>query len=278
MQQGTAQGLRRRVLVIGAHPDDCELRAGGSAALWVQWGHEVRFVSATDGRLGHHRDWGPQLAARRWAEAEAAGRVLGVEYHVFEQPDGHIEANLPYRRAFVQMIRAFDPDLVLTHRPNDYHPDHRYTAELVQDAAYMVTVPGFEPEMPPLARNPVFGYFYDRFTRPAAFAPDVIMPIDEVLERVLEALHCHASQMYEWLPVSRGLDARSVPTEESERRAFLESWYKQRVDGLAERYREVLISQYGAERAARAEYVEPFEISEYGSPLDEGLRHDLFAC
>ena len=278
MQQGTSQGRRRRVLVIGAHPDDCELKAGGSAAQWVKWGHEVRFVSATDGQLGHHNAWGTDLAERRWAEAEAAGRALGVEYHVLEIPDGHIEANLLHRREFVYMIRAFEPDLVLTHRPNDYHPDHRQTAQLVQDAAYMVTVPGFEPEMPHLPRNPVFGHFHDRFTRPQPFRADVAMPIDRALPQLLEALHCHTSQMYEWLPVNRGLDSRNVPRDDAGRRSFLEAWYRQRVADLADTYRDLLIKQFGPEHAARISYIEPFEISEYGSRLDASLRHDLFAC
>ena len=144
--------------MIGAHPGDCELKAGGSAALWVKWGHEVRFVSATDGRLGHHSDWGANLAARRWDEADAAGSALGVEYHVLEIPDGHLEANLLNRREFVYMIRAFEPDLVLTHRPSDSHPDRRMTAQLVQDAVCMVTVPGFAPEMPHLPQKAVLGH------------------------------------------------------------------------------------------------------------------------
>lgn len=276
MEQTNAHGRRRRILVIGAHPDDCDLKAGGSAAMWVRQGHEVRFVSATDGRLGHHQQWGHELATRRWAEADAAGRALGVEYHVLDHPDGYFEANLQRRCEFVHMIRAFEPDLVLTHRPTDYHPDHRHTAQLVQDAAYIVTVPGFEPESPPLPRNPVFGYLYDRFTYPRPFTPHVAVPIDDVMPCVIEALHCHESQVYEWLPLTRGLRENDVPADDTARRSFLETWYKQRIENLAARYQDLLSEQFGQERAQRINFIEPFEISEYGSPLDEGLRHDLF--
>src|SRR4051794_16173182 len=126
-----------RLLIIGAHPDDADYAAGGTAALYRAQGHVVRMVSLTNGDAGHHQGGGAALAKRRLAEATAAGAVIGATYDLFPNHDGELLPTLDNRRQVIRLIRTFDPDLVLTHRPNDYHPDHRSTSQLVQDAAYM---------------------------------------------------------------------------------------------------------------------------------------------
>ena len=89
---------------------------------------------------------------------------------------------------------------MLAPRPNDYHPDHRYTGVLLQDAAFMVTVPNVTPDTPALRKNPVFIYFEDGFQKPAPFRPDIAISIDDVIDEKVDVLDAHVSQMYEWLP------------------------------------------------------------------------------
>ncbi len=265
-----------RILFIGAHPDDGEVAIGGTAALWAAAGHVVRLVSATNGETGHHVQAGAQLARRRAAEAAASAKLLGVESQVLPIPNGQIEPNLIYRRLFVRLIRGFRPDLVITHRPNDYHPDHRYTSQLVQDSAYIVMVPNTAPEVPPLRYNPVMAYCCDDFRKPTAFAPDVVVAIDPVIEKKYDAMHCHASQMYEWVPWTREkLD--DVPAGDADRRSWLFDQRAPRDRATADRFRDALIARYGREKGAAVKYAEAFEGCEYGARLDGGQIGRLFA-
>jgi LmbE family N-acetylglucosaminyl deacetylase len=257
---------RLRVLVFGAHPDDCDIKAGGVAAKYVRQGHYVRFVSMTNGDAGHHEIGGVELARRRRAEAEAAGRVIGVEYQVLDNHDGELMPTLENRRQVIRIIREVQPDLIMTPRPNDYHPDHRYTSQLVQDAAYMVTVPNVVALTEHLSRNPVIVYVSDHFQKPYPFTPDVAVDIDDVIELKLDMLHCHTSQMYEWLPFNAGV-LHEVPQGDRERRAWLAERRLPGFRAITDRYRDLLLKLYGEERGRRIQYAEAFEACEYGSPL-----------
>ncbi len=263
-----------RLLVIGAHPDDAEFRAGGLAAKYRQLGHVVRFVSVTNGDAGHHLLDAAELAHRRRAEAEAAGRVCAVEYEVWDHHDGELQATLDVRRQVIRLIRSFRPNLVLTHRPNDYHPDHRATAQLVQDAAYMVTVPKICPDTPHLARDPVIMYLADDFEKPTPFAPTVVIEIDDVVDQKLAMLHCHASQMYEWLPYNWGRPD-DVPAGDAKRLAFTARWVEDRGPRPAD-FAPLVANLYGAERAATIRWIEAFEACEYGRSFDRELTAALF--
>src|ERR1700683_5406673 len=148
-----------RILVLGAHPDDADIKTGGTSTKWRRLGHEVKLVSVTDGGAGHQTLRRPALAERRRAEARAAGAVIGATYDILDQRDGELMPTLEARYQLIRLIRTFKPDLILTHRPNDYHPDHRYTSQLVQDAAYMVTVPAVVSDVPHLSDDPVILYF-----------------------------------------------------------------------------------------------------------------------
>lgn len=264
-----------RILVLGAHPDDADLKAGGCASLWCRGGHRVKLVSVTDGGAGHQTLRRPALSDRRRAEAKAAGAVIGAEYDVLGHPDGGLLPTLDARHEIIRLIRSFAPDLVLTHRPNDYHPDHRYTATLVQDAAYMVTVPAVCPDVPHLERNPVIAYVSDDFKRPIPFAADVVVDIGSEIERIADMCHRHASQFYEWLPYNGGyLD--QVPADDAGRRPWLGERLRKRLRPVADRCRGQLVATYGAEAGAKVEYAEAFEASEYGAPLDAAARARLF--
>ena len=254
------------ILVFGAHPDDCDIKAGGVAALYVQQGHRVKFVSVTNGDAGHHEMGGGPLAQRRYAEAQAAAEIIGIEYELLDNHDGELMPTLENRYKIIRTIRAFQPDLIMTHRPNDYHPDHRYTSTLVQDAAYMVTVPNICALTPHLQKNPVIVYLSDGFMKPSPFTPDVVVGIDAVIEQKIDMLHCHVSQFYEWLPYNSGtLD--TVPTDASARRAWLADRLRNRFRVTAEKYRDQLIALYGEKSGSHIEYAEAFEGCEYGSSL-----------
>ena len=264
------------VLVFGAHPDDADFSAGGVAYLYGRMGHRVKFVSMTNGDAGHHEIGGVELARRRYAEAQAVAKVLGLaEYQLLDNHDGELEPTLPNRRQVIRVIREFQPDLILCPRPNDYHPDHRYTSQLVQDAAYMVTVPNVVSLTDYLRINPVICYVSDSFQKPYPFSPDVVVDVGEAIGAKLDALHRHTSQVYEWLPYN-AMREREVPAGEADRRRWLEERYMGRMLANADRFRDLLVTFYGPERAARVKYAEAFEGCEYGSPLTAELIPRLF--
>ncbi|MEI6503540.1 MAG: PIG-L family deacetylase, partial [Armatimonadota bacterium] len=145
------------VVVFGAHPDDCDLRFGGAAMLYRAHGHNVRFVSMTNGDTGHFSEGGGPLARRRYAEAQASAAIADIKYDVLDIHNGELDASVANRKLVIQIMRESRADLVLCHRPWDYHPDHRAVGMLVQDAAYTVTVPNVAPLSEPLLRGPVVG-------------------------------------------------------------------------------------------------------------------------
>ena len=253
-----------RVIAIGAHPDDCDIKAGGIAAKYAAAGHQVKFVSVTNGDAGHQAEGGGMLAARRRAEARESGRRLGIEYEVLDNHDGELVPSLDARLQIIRRIRHWNADIVIAPRPNDYHPDHRYTGILVQDASYMVTVPNIASDTPAIRKNPLFLYFSDRFTRPQPFRPDIVVSIDEVIDKKYEALDSHVSQFYEWLPWHAGtLD--QVPNDPRERLEWLKS---NRRFSMPDAWRAAASARYG-EAAAEIRHAEAFEITEYGFQPDE---------
>lgn len=260
------------IIAFGAHPDDCDIRAGGTAAKWVAAGHRVRFVSVTNGDAGHQSQGGGALAARRRAEAQEAGRRIGVDYLVLDNHDGELMPDLKVREQIIRLIRQWKADLVLGPRPNDYHPDHRYTGVLLQDAAFMVTVPNIAPDTPALRRNPVFMFFEDNFQKPAPFTPDVAVSVDATIGKKLDMMDAHVSQVYEWLPWLAGqLD--QVPKDAAARREWLGT---QRNFRISPAVRAALVKYYGPEAGGKVRYAEAFEISEYGRRPDEAEIRRLF--
>ncbi|MGA2259479.1 MAG: PIG-L family deacetylase [Thermoguttaceae bacterium] len=261
-----------RVIAFGAHPDDCEEYAGGTACLWSDLGHHVKFVSATNGDIGHFQIAGGPLARRRAAEVQAAAKVLGNVVQVLDIHDGELMPTLENRRAFTRLIRHWNADIVISHRPNDYHPDHRYTGVLVQDCAYMVGVPFFCPDAKPLTKNPAFLYACDGFQKPNPFRADIVVSIDTVIERKLEALAQIVSQTIEG---GCDGDARSLPRDGADLKARQERFRQAglRQTGLANRFRDKLIELYGEEAGRKVRYAEAFEVCEYGRrPTADELR------
>lgn len=256
------------IVVFGAHPDDCDIDTGGTSILYAKMGHNVKFVSLTNGDAGHHEKGGGPLAKIRIAEAQEAGKRFGVTYKVLDNHDGELMPTLENRLKVIREIRNWNADLVIAPRPNDYHPDHRYTGILVQDAAYMVIVPNVAADTPPLKKNPVFVYSHDHFKRPNSFRPDISINIDSVFEQKIYALAAHESQFFEWLPWTNGtLD--QVPKQDQERLNWLAEW---RSIPINDATKASLMKWYG-NKAQDVQHAESFEICEYGKqPSEEEIR------
>ncbi len=273
--QAPAGGLR--IISFGAHPDDCELVAAGSAAKWAALGHKFKCVSVTNGDVGHAVIAGGPLAVRRRAEALAAARILGIETEVLDNHDGELMVTLENRRKISRLIREWQADVVISHRPNDYHPDHRYTGVLVMDAAYMVQVPFFGPEVAPLRRNPVFLFSEDRFQKPNPFSGDVVVAIDDVVEKKLAVVEAMESQFYEGGCCD--VPAGGLPQDaagKAARKKQVRDLFSARFARTADRFRARLVARYGPERGAAVKYAEAFEVCEYGRQPDEAEIKRLF--
>ena len=255
-----AQTPKLRILAIGAHPDDCDIQFGGTAAKLARAGHRVKFLSLTNGDAGHQTIGGAALAKRRFLETQESARRLGIaEYQVLDNHDGELMPTLEVRRQVIRAIREWKADIVLAPRPNDYHPDHRYTGVLVQDAAYMVVVPNVVSDTAALENNPIFLYYEDSFQKPAPFRPDVVVSIDSVWDQKVHALDARVSQFYEWLPwVDHQLE--SVPKDPKAREAWLAQAWRH---NLTEAERKTLQEELG-DAGANVKHAEAFELCEYG--------------
>jgi len=274
--QAQATDGKLRIIAFGAHPDDCELQASGTGALWAAKGHHVKFVSVTNGDIGHWREAGGPLALRRKQEVEKADGMLGITVEILDIHDGELLPTLEARQKLIRLIRQWNADLVIGPRPNDYHPDHRYTGILVQDAAYMVTVPFICPDVPPLKKNPVFMYYTDRFQKPNPSQPDIAISIDSVVEKKLDALAVMESQFLEGGANGHEGLIPKAPPERVKRVKEVRDEQAARFRGLADRFRAQLKEWYGAEQGAKVRHAEAFEICEYGQQPNKSELKRLF--
>ena len=267
-----------RIIVFGAHPDDAQYKAGGVAAKWAKLGHHVKLVSVTNGDIGHWQSAGGPLAKRRLAEVKKVDGLLGVSTEVMDIHDGELMPTLENRQKIIRCIREWKADIVIAHRPWDYHPDHRYVGVLMQDAAFMVTVPFVCMDVPPLKRNPVFLYSSDGFQKPYPFVADIIVSVDDVFDQKVTAIHEMPSQHYEGGASGSEEFVATVPpaSDEAGRRNWLRERWVRRQSGEANRFREALIKWYGPEKGAEVKFAEAFEICEYGRQPSKDEIKKLF--
>ena len=268
-------GKRRRdmpqkIMIIGAHPDDME-SCGGTAVKLTRAGHTVQFLSATNGQSGHYETLGHTLVAIRHKEAQEAKKRLGINsYVILDNNDAYLVPDIPTRESMMKAIRQFAPDIIITHRLCDYHPDHRATSQLVQDCSYLVKVPNFLPGTPIPQVMPVIFYTSDMFQKPAPFNPDIVVDIDDAVEQKLQGYDAHTSQMYDWLPWING-NLTEIPQDSAARYEYLRNRLFPMWENTANRFRDKLIEQYGEAHGSKVRYAEAFEACEYGG------RHDLEA-
>jgi LmbE family N-acetylglucosaminyl deacetylase len=262
-QSPPAQGRPLRVIAFGAHPDDAELKASGVAALWAAQGAKVKFVAMTNGDIGHFSMAGGPLARRRKAEVAECARILGIENQVLDIHDGELVPSLETRKTVGRLIRDWQADIVLGHRPYDYHPDHRYTGVILDDTAVVVVAPFFTPDTQPTTRNPVYMYYSDAFLKPYPFDPTLVVAIDGMADKKWQCISAMPSQFGDkdsW----QGRTLPNVPQDDKAREAYLIEQVKNRSAAVADKYRERLIALYGQERGSKVKYAEAFELSQYG--------------
>ena len=271
----SAQPRPLRILAFGAHPDDAELKAGGVAALWAAEGHKVKIVAMTNGDVGHFAMAGGPLAKRRTAEVAECARIFGVENEVVDIHDGELTPSLENRKIMSRLIRQWQADIVLGHRPNDYHPDHRYTGVLMDDSAVVVAAPFFVPDTPPTLRNPIFLYYSDDFQDPKPFTPTIVVGIDQTADKKWGCISAMPSQFGDkdsW----QARTQPNIPSGDREREAQLLEMVKKRSETVAEKYRDRLIALYGKEVGQRVKYAEAFQLSQYGRQVSVEELKALF--
>ena len=272
-QPAPAQPLR--IIAFGAHPDDAELKAAGVAALWAAKGHKVKFVAMTNGDVGHFSEAGGPLAQRRNKEVQECARILGITTEVLDIHDGELEPSLENRRTVARLIRDWQADIVMGHRPYDYHPDHRYTGVLMDDAAVVVVAPFFVPDTTPTPRNPLFFYYSDGFEQPTRFVPTVVADIDAAADKKWQCISAMPSQFGDkdsW----QGRTRPDVPKNDAERPAYLLNLAKQRTAAVADQYRDRLVAIYGEERGRKVKYAEAFQLGQYGRQATADELKTLF--
>lgn len=275
MQTGQAPPRPLRIIAFGAHPDDAELKASGVAALWAAAGHKVKFVAMTNGDVGHFESAGGPLANRRKAEVGECAKILGIETQVLDIHDGELMPSLENRRTVSRLIRDWQADIVMGHRPYDYHPDHRYTGVLMDDSAVVVVAPFFVPDTKPVARNPVFLYYSDNFQDPKPFTPSVVVGIDAVADKKWQCVGAMPSQFGDkdsW----QARTIPNVPQGDRERAAFLLDIVKKRNIAVADQYRDRLVALYGEDRGRKIQYAEAFQLGQYGRQAPAGELKAMF--
>ena len=264
-----------RLLILAAHPDDAEYYAGGLATFYRRLGRDVKIVSVTDGRVGHNLRSEQELITMRRLEAAQAGHVIDCEYKTLDFADGQLEPSLEARAQVIEEIRRFQPDLVISHRTCDYHPDHRAVGQIVQDASYLVTVPRVLPEVPALRKPPVFAYMTDTFTRPTRLRADEILDVTSCVDQIVGMLACHVTQLFEWLAYEEGI-LDTVPQDKSEWMAWARAWYVKHMQLRLDHFEDELQQEFGARMNDEVKFVEVFEIGEYGTVPDSQRRSELF--
>ncbi len=258
---------KRTYMFIGAHPDDADMDFGGTAILLRQLGHNVIFVSMTDGSAGHQTMDRKSLAKRRLTETRKVADFLGVTYIVMDARDGELLPDISNRNKLIRLIREHKPDVIVSPRPSDYHPDHRATGQLVQDSAFLLAVPLICPKTPRLERAPYIFYHQDDFSVPRLFRPDVLVDITPVFTKKMESVANHISQVFEWIPFIDAVQ-EPVPEDTAERIEFLKH-QRGFMTSNTDRFK-VLFNNPAVEQ------IEALERCEYGARVTPQIAKELF--
>jgi N-acetylglucosamine malate deacetylase 1 len=193
------------ILAVGCHPDDLEIGCGGTLARYAQQGHMVTMAHVANGNMGHVVIMPDELRALRAAEAERAAAVLGAAVIMtLDVGDLTVDSKVPeVIHGMVDIIRQAQPDLIITHSPEDYMRDHVEVSRLVFDASFSASLPHFVTRVPGIAKiTPL--YYMDTLAG-VNFVPTEYVDITDTIEIKLKALECHESQV-KWMRDHDGID------------------------------------------------------------------------
>jgi LmbE family N-acetylglucosaminyl deacetylase len=259
-----------RVMVVAAHPDEADMYAGGTAALFAQTGAAVKFLSITCGDAGHYQIGGLQLAQRRNEEAQQAAKCLGIqEYEVLNEHDGELYPTLAVRNQVIERVRRWAPDILIGFHPDGWgHPDNRNAGRVLSDAVAFVGVPNVLPNIPAVTKPILCLWMWD-FSTMEIHQHDIALDVTPTIEKKLLACDAHATQFYEFAPWSRGF-LSEVPQNWAAKKAFiLKYWPEFMYTQPAQR--DSLERTYGA-AAKQIQFAETFQIAPYGlQPSAEDL-------
>jgi len=213
------------------------------------------------------------LAARRKKETEAVAAKLGIEYVVMDSHDGWLTPTVEVRAELIRVLRRFAPDLVITHPVADYHPDHRYTTQIVSDTSYMLETPLICPDVPAMDKRTAYAYCFDKSAPIDALS--VAVSVDEVWNEKMEALALHESQFFEWLPFIER-ETEPVPEDHDGRLRYLSKKQSAAAGKIADAFRERLRALYGEERGSRVARAEAFYSAPFGPPISQDNYREFF--
>jgi LmbE family N-acetylglucosaminyl deacetylase len=179
------------ILAIGAHPDDLEVGCGGTLARYREAGEHVVMCVVTDGR-SHPIDNPDRIAAMRRAEAQASADIIGAELLWLGIPDGSLAHDLPAKRRFVEVMLQVQPDIILTHPPDDYHTDHNTTSRLVMDTIQMAWAPPAGIQGEPVRKQVPVGFMVSAVG--LNYVPDDYVDITSVWQTKLDMTAQHRTQ------------------------------------------------------------------------------------
>lgn len=192
-----------RILALGAHPDDIEILCGGTLAKYAEKGDKVFMAPVTDGSMGHARIMPSELAKIREREVRESAEVIGAELIWVGLPDEFLLNTEETRLKIIDVIRTAKPDLIITHPPESYHPDHCMTSQLVFDASFMCTIPHIETAHS--MHEKVVPILYMDTLAGLNFQPEIYVDITKSFDRKKEMLSKHKSQVT-WLKEHDNID------------------------------------------------------------------------
>jgi len=192
-----------KVLAVGAHPDDIEILCAGTLAKCAARGDQLHIVVVTDGAAGHKVIPPPQLAEIRKREASAAAALIGAQIAFLAEPDELLFEDERTRLMMIDALRVADPDLIITHGPEDYHPDHVHCSRLVFGASFVSSVPNIKTDHP--AQEKIAALYYMDALAGAGFLPEEYVDITETFATKRDMLSQHQSQLT-WLKEHDNID------------------------------------------------------------------------
>lgn len=184
------------ILAVGAHPDDVEINCAGTLAKYAAQGHKIFIATATNGNIGSATHSMEEIARIRKAEAAKSASIIGAEYICLDYDDEMFFESREVRLNFIDLIRYCKADVILTHNPKDYNPDHELTSKIINDIVVMIPIEKLKTKNPPNEVLPVIYYFEP--AKGMGFVPTDYVDISDYIDTKIKMFRCHESQK-QWM-------------------------------------------------------------------------------